>query len=126
MINGDTRAAAIEKRNQLIQNLSTKEAYNALGEIEKAVRHFTKIQKTGPQANMRGEALAQLNTLLGRFDLRTSLSLKKIDEAKTPLASWVQEEADRLSAVVPDLPAFVLDENYRKHYKDMTVEEFRG
>jgi len=126
MMTGDTRAAVVEKRNQLVQNLSARSAYDALTEIEKAVKHFNKLQKSGPQGNMRGEALTQLNTLLGRFDLRTSLSLKKIDESKTSLASWVQEEADRLSAAVPDLPAFILDETYRKHFKDMTLEEFRG
>lgn len=123
---GDIQQAATEKRNQVLNMHLRKAAYQAEEEVEAGIGLLKRLQGAAAQGNMRGEFLLQLNALAARFDLRTSLSLKAIDENKVPLAKWVEAEADRLSAVVPDLPAFMLDENYRKHYKDMTVEEFRA
>lgn len=123
---GDIKQAAIEKRNQVLNMHLRKAAYEAEDEVDAGIRLIKRLQGAAAQGNMRGEFLLQLNVLVARFDLRTSLSLKAIDENKVPLAQWVEAEADRLSAVVPDLPGFMLDENYRKHYKDLTVEEFRA
>jgi hypothetical protein len=123
---GDIKQAAIEKRNQVLNMHLRKAAYEAEDEVDAGIRLLKRLQGAAAQGNMRGEFLQQLNALAARFDLRTSLSLKAIDENKVPLAHWIEAEADRLSAVVPDLPGFMLDENYRKHYKDLTVEEFRA
>ncbi len=123
---GDIAQAATEKRNQVINIHAVKAAHEAQEAVDTGIRRLNRLQKDGAQKNMRGESLAQLNALMARFDLRTSPSLKEIDAAKVPLAQWIAEESDRLSAVMPDLPGFMLDENYRKHYKDLTVDEFRG
>lgn len=126
---GDLKTASIEKRNQVIQNQTASAAYDANEEVKKAVVHLKKIQKSGPQSNMRGESLAQINAILERFDLRVGLSdkqrQKENNAGRVPLAAWVDSEADRLSAAVPDLPAFILNESYRKHYRDITLSEFR-
>ncbi len=122
----DIQVAATEKKRQLINNYATRAAQTALAEVDKGVAYLKRLSTSGTQSGMRGEGLAQLNNLLARFDLRTGQSLKQIDQAKQSLAEYLTSEADKLSAVVPDLPAFVLNENYRKSYKDMTVEEFRG
>lgn len=122
----DIQAAATEKKRQLINNYATRAAQTALTEVDKGVAYLKRLATSGAQSGMRGEGLAQLNNLLARFDLRVGQSLTQIDQAKQSLAEFVTTEADKLSAVVPDLPDFILNENYRKHYKDMTVEEFRG
>lgn len=123
---GDIEQAAIEKRNQVLNLHARKAAYEAQDDVDAGIRKLKKLQTTAAQGNMRGDFLAQLNALLARFDLRTSLSLKAIDAEKAPLAQWILDEASRLDAVVPELPGFMLNEDYRKHYKDLTVDEFRG
>lgn len=123
---GDIQQAAIEKRNQVLNLHLRKAAYDAQEEVEAGIKRFKRLQSATAQSSMRGEMLAQLNALEARFDFRTSLSLKAIDQNKVPLATWILKESENLSAVVPDLPGFMLDENYRKHYKDLTVEEFRA
>jgi hypothetical protein len=61
---------------------------------------------------------------MGRFDMRTSVS--KPSENRKPIADWVIAESERLSAVMPDLPDFVLNDGYRVHYSELTVEQMRG
>lgn len=118
---GSLKVAAEEKRNQMINIYATRAAYDAQDEIARIIRHFKQIKNPGSQKAMRGEYLVQMNALLARFDLRD----KSADD-RVPLADWVAAESERLSAVVPSLPEWVLDERYAKPYKDMTVEELRG
>lgn len=123
---GDTAQAADHKRRQVLQNQLARAAYDALEEIERGVEYLKKFDRPGTRKNLRGEFLAQLDALLARFDLRTSLSAAEIDAERVPLAQWVKAEAERLAAVAPEIPASLLNEAYRKHYRSLTVEEFRG
>jgi len=124
---GDLATASTEKRNQVFQNLAAKAVLETRTEVDKAVRYLKKFERSGTRQNLRGEFLAQLDELLARFDLRSSQSLTAIDQAKRQaLADWMQQEAERLAAPTPELAGFVLDETYRKSYKDLTVEELRG
>lgn len=123
----DLQAAAVEKKRQLVNNYATRAAQAAQAEVEKGLNYMKKLANSTSQSGMRGESLVQLNALLARFDLRTSVSLRQIDAAKTQtLAEFITSESERLDAVMPDLPAYILDEGFRRHYKDMSVEEFRG
>lgn len=125
--NNDLQAAAVEKKRQLVNNYATRAAQAAQAEIEKDLNYMKRLSNSTSQSGMRGESLVQLNALLARFDLRSSMSLRQIDAAKTQsLAEFIASESERLDAVMPDLPAYILDEGYRRHYKDMSVEEFRG
>lgn len=123
---GRLEEAAGQARTRLFNHYAAMAAYEAQDEVAVGVSKVKKLLGKGAQGNMRGDALAQMNALAARFDFRTSLTAKEIDAVKVPLAEWVQSESERLSAVVPDLPAYMLDETYKKHYKDMTLEEFRG
>ncbi len=123
----DLQGAAVEKKRQLVNNYAARAAQAAQAEIEKDLNYMKRLSGSTSQSGMRGESLAQLNALLARFDLRSSMSLRQIDAAKTQsLAEFIASESERLDAVVPDLPAYILDEGFRRHYKDMSVEEFRG
>lgn len=123
----DLQAAAVEKKRQLVNNYATRAAQTAQAEIEKDLNYMKRLSGSTSQSGMRGESLVQLNALLARFDLRSSMSLRQIDAAKTQsLADFIGSESERLDAVMPDLPAYILDEGFRRHYKDMSVEEFRG
>jgi hypothetical protein len=121
----DIAEAAKQKRNQLVQGYLTKAANEALEDVDSILAYFKRIDTEGARKSRRGEFLEQRDALLERYDLRKSQSLARID-SKAPLADWIKAESERLSAIEPDLPAWVLDETSRKHYKEMTVEELRG
>jgi len=118
---GDIAQAAAQKRNQVINIYAARATHEAQDEVERIIRHFKQLQKTGSQKGMRGEFLVQLNGLLARFDLSTRSTLPK-----KALAEWVIDAAEKLAAVAPDLPAWVLDETQQKPYREMTLEELRG
>lgn len=125
---GNTKEAALEKRNQLINNHAARLAYETQDEVRKAVARLKQLQKPGSQKAMRGEYLEQLNALLERFDLRTSFSKKAIDRAQTQydFAKWLNDKAEELGAPTPEMVGFVLDAGVRKHFRELTLEEFRG
>lgn len=128
MRDGNTQAVVQAKRDQLLNNASARVAYEALDDIDKTLRKLRQLQKASVQKNMRGEYRLQLNAIFERFDLRTSITQKELEDiaGKPQLSAWVKEEADRLTAAVPDLPEFVLNETYRKSYKEMTYQEFKS
>jgi hypothetical protein len=118
---GDLTKQAEAKRNQLINMVATKEAYAAQDEVAAAVEYFKKFD--GANKSLDREYREQIHALLERFDLRKATSLDAIDKRKS-LLEWVESQAAQ--GLEPDIPADLLQEANRKHFKDMTVEEIRG
>lgn len=119
---GDTEATARHKQSQMLNGRLFITASDTLEEIEKAHAYLKKFAKPGVRKGLRGDFLEQLDSLLARFDLRKAPP----DAPQTPLADWVKEESDRLQAVEPDIDPAIANPAYRKHYKDLTVDELRG
>lgn len=124
MVAKDPAGAMQAQRASLLNNQLVKATRTAIEDVQKAVAYFKRLERKPAQGNMRGEYLAQLNALLARFDLRTSVT--DPDSDIKPLSEWLQLESERLSAVMPDLPAWVLNDQYRTHYSQLTVEQLRG
>lgn len=122
---GNIKEAALETRNKLINIHAAKAAYDALDEVDRSVNYLKKITSTRSLEKMRGEYKAQLLSILDRFDIRKSVSAKEI-EKNALLKDWVAAEAERLAAPAPILSEQVENEAIRTHYKNLTVEEFRG
>lgn len=123
---GDLATAAAEKRNQAVNLYATRAAYDAKDEVTQALAYIKRrVTSATSQKNMRGEAQAQLLALLDRFDLRKSVSAAELDR-KQSLADWAVGEADRLAAPIPLLSDAAANESVKTHYKNLTVEEFRG
>lgn len=120
---GDTALAAVEKRNQLVQNYSTRMSYDALTEVEKAVSYLRKFDSEGTRKGLDADYLDQIDQLLERFDLRASTPIKA-GEKRARLLAWV--ESQREQGFDPDIPEDLLTEAQQKPYRDMTLEEFRG
>lgn len=120
---GDVGTAAAEKRNQLVQTLAAREAHNAREEIDKGVDYLRKFEKATVRKGLDQDYIDQIDQMLERFDLKKSASLKDIDRRKS-LAEWLT--AQREAGMEPDIPERLENEAFRKSYKDMTVEEFRG
>lgn len=119
---GDLQGAAIQKRNQLINMYAAKATYEAQDYIEKSVNYLKKFDKDTVRKSVDADYVDQINTMLERFSLRTQ-SLKAIDKQKS-LVDWV--EGQKELGIEPDIAPELLNEAYRKNYKDMTVEEMRG
>ncbi|THF64312.1 hypothetical protein [Pseudothauera rhizosphaerae] len=120
---GNRELAAVEKRNQLIGLQATRAAHQALGEVESGLQYLAKFNSEGTRKSVDPDYLEQIDSMLERFDLRAGQSLKAIDK-RTSLAKWIaaQEEA----GIEPDIPDWIQVEAAREHYKNLTVEQFRG
>ena len=117
---GDLATAAAEKRNQLVNNYATRAAYDAQEEVEKGLRYLKKFD-----AGIKGldaDYTDQIDALLERFDLRKQ-SLKAIDK-RAALAEWIKSMREQ--GLEPEIPPALENEAFRKSYRDLTVEEFRG
>lgn len=120
---GDLTTAAAEKRNQLVNNYATRSAYDAQEEVDKGIRYINKFDNEGTRKGLEADYLDQIDALRERFDFRKGVSLKAIDKRKA-LAEWIQAQRDQ--GLEPEIPAALENEAFRKSYKDLTVEEFRG
>ena len=123
MASGDLKAAAAQKRNQLINNYAATAALKAQSEIDAAIKYLKKFDSAGVRKSVNIDYRDQIDALLDRYDLRTGQSLRAIDKRKS-LAEWVKQQEDK--GLTPVIDPALLDEANRKSYKDMTVEELRG
>lgn len=123
MMKGDLAQAANEKRNQLIQTVAAKAAFDAREEVQRIVRYLNKFDREGTRKAIDPEYMAQIDKMLERFDLRQGQSLNAIDK-RTSLADWIAEQEDQ--GIVPDIPDYLRQEANRTHFKNLTVEEVRG
>jgi len=120
---GDLEQAAAEKRNQLVQNQAARAAHRVLDEIEAGLRYLKKFDGDSTRKSIDADYLEQIDTLLERFDLRKGQSMRAIDK-RTALAKWIEERANE--GTEPDIPEWLQAEAARTHYKNLTVEQFRG
>jgi hypothetical protein len=120
---GDLEQAAAEKRNQLVQNQAARAAHRVLDEIEAGLRYLKKFDGDGTRKSIDADYLEQIDTLLERFDLRKGQSMRAIDK-RTALTKWIEERANE--GTEPDIPEWLQAEAARTHYKNLTVEQFRG
>jgi hypothetical protein len=117
---GDLATAAAEKRNQVLQGYATRAAHDAQAEVARGVRYLKKFQKD--VKGLDAGYAEQIHAMLERFDLRQQ-SNKAVDK-RTALATWLT--AQREEGYEPDIPEKLAAEAFRTHYKNLTVEEFRG
>lgn len=111
------------KRNQLLNHYTTRAAQEALTEVERGVEYLRKFEKDGVRKALDVDYVDQIDSLLERFDLRRGQSLKAIDKRKS-LAAWVKSQEDM--GLSPTIDDALLNEANRQHFRDMTLEEFRG
>jgi len=115
--------AASEKRNQLVQHHAARAAHDALAEVEKGIRYLKKFDSDTSRKRIDPDYHDQIDKLLERVDLRTSQSGRAIDK-RTSLANWI--ESQRESGMEPVIPEWLENEASRTHYKNLTLEQFRG
>lgn len=119
----DLETAAVQKRNQLVNNYATRAAYAAQTEVEKSVNYLTKFDRETVRKNVDPAYLDQIDGLLERFDLRKGTTLRELEKRKS-LLDWVKSQEEQ--GLEPIIDPALIDEANRKSYKDMTLEELRG
>lgn len=120
-LKGDLEKSAEEKRNQIINAYTAKEAMAAAGEIQQMVAYFRKFDKRSK--SLDPDYYDQIVQMLERFEFVPSTSLKEID-SRVSLAKWL--ESQREQGIEPDIPARLENEANRTSYKNLTIEEMRG
>lgn len=116
----DLPAAALAKRNQLINFYAAKAAQDALVEVDKAIDYFRRVENS---KTIDPSYKDQIDSLLEQYDLKRSTTLREVDRRKS-LDAWLQEQ--QAQGKDPDIPEYLLSNLNRVSYRDMTVEELRG
>jgi hypothetical protein len=116
---GDTQAAIIAKRDQLLQFYAAKATTDAQEEIGKKV---DAIKKIAASDSLPVEYKDQIEKLLERVDLKER-TLRELDK-RAKLADWLDAQAEM--GLDPEVPDYLKEDSQLTNYKDMTVEEFRG
>lgn len=117
IMQGDRERALAEKRNALLCGAAVRQAYEAQAAVEKGLKYLKKFNREvkGIDAEFRD----QIDNILSRFDLRRNPP----KEGVPTLEKFITKvEADGLAVDVPD----TLTQDTRKHWRKMTMEEFRG
>ena len=119
MMEGDTQAAILAKRDQLLQLEAAKATIAAQVEMDKKVKAMRKL---AANETLPLEYKDQIEKLLEKVELKekTQRSLDK----RASLADWVKSQEEL--GIDPDIPDYLLDGSNLTNYKDMTVEELRG
>lgn len=121
-------AAAFDARARALYN---QELYNEAVRVreytEKKLRYVRKFKKDSKRRQIGKydpEALEQIDDILSRYRLDKTLSMIKVDKAKT-LVEYMAKLAN-LGYPQSALDQKVLDDARKIDYRDMTIEEFRG
>lgn len=122
MTDGDPDVAAAELRNQLLNTTAANRAIGAKAEVERAVKYLKKFGHGNSRNSIDQEYLDQIDQLLERFDLR-QVSNKTIDK-RTALTKWLADQ--EAMGMDPVVDARLVEEASRTHYKNLTLDEFRG
>ncbi|MGU3629834.1 hypothetical protein [Comamonas sp. C24C] len=117
---GDLPAAALAKRNQLLNFYAAKAAQDALVEVDKTIDYFRRVENS---KTIDPDYKDQIDGLLEQYDLRRSTTLKEADRRKS-LDKWLQDQ--QAQGKDPEIPEYLLANMNRVSYRDMTVEELRG
>jgi hypothetical protein len=119
----DPQGAVQQQRAALLNNRLFKAASDAVAEVQKGVVFLGKFDKASVRDKIALEYRDQIDAILERFDLRKSTTNTALD-ARQSLLTFVEQLAGQ--GLEPQIPEGLLNEARRMHYKDMTVEEFRG
>lgn len=120
---GDIAEAALQKRNQLINQYAVKAAYEARRSVEGVLAQSKKLGNAAYREKIPGGYLEQIDKLLSRYDLRKG-DAKEIARAQQNLTKWAESQRD--AGFEPAIKDWLLDDPRDIKFKDMSVDEVRG
>jgi hypothetical protein len=121
----DPMGAAVAQRASLLNNQLVKATQVATEDVRTGLTYLDKLQKPSTLEKIQLEFRDQIQELLGRYDLRKGLTPEQAAEkSMVSLESFVEKLAAMKFAI--DVPESLVLAANRMHFKDMTVDEFRG
>ena len=119
----DPARAIRAQRAALLNNQLYKVAIEVQEEVQAGLARAKRITRPAAQKAMGGEHLLQLNALLRRFDMGGETA--PIADRTQNFESYLSSEAAALSAIAPDIPAWISNELVAKPYNTLSISEFR-
>lgn len=119
----DPNGAVQAQRAALLNNRLFKAASDAVTDVQKGVQYLKKFDKDSIRGKIAVDIRDQIDDLLSRFDLRQKVP-DGLTRKQLNLQQWI--ESQNAAGYSPTVTADMLDPGFRTHFKDMTVEQFRG
>src|SRR5690606_26771142 len=122
---GDYAAALKAKREQLLNAALYSEAIKATDRVSVYGRYLRKMASDKARAKLGkagGDYLDQVDSLLDRFDFRAMTG--KDADRRASFAAWIRDQEAK--GIALDLPVQMLDDAFRKPWREMTVAELQG
>lgn len=119
---GDHATAALEKQNEVVQRYAAKEAYAAQKEVEKSLAYLKRFDRKTVREAV-GTDIEHIDALLDQYDLRRTQATNAAIR-KDSLVKWYESQHD--AGYEPLINDDMLTSEQRIHYKDLSVEAFRG
>jgi len=118
---GDRVGAQQSKFRQLMNFFMSHEAYKARTEVDKAVKYMKKFGKRGAKfPTIDADYVDQIKGILENYNLAPRLTDKK----RTSLMEWAAKEAEENGSAI-EIPDAIQRADGTKHYRDLTLDEFR-
>jgi hypothetical protein len=119
-------ATAIEaQRVALLNNRLAKAAMDAQAEVQKGLEFLRKFDKPTVAQKVGGEYMDRINELLAQYDITNRFNTKSDVQTRQNMRDWLKSESDR-TGVMPEVSDKLLDFTQRQHWKELSVEDFRG
>jgi hypothetical protein len=119
----DPAGAAKAQREALLNNRLFKSASEAVADVRKGLTYLKRLQKPAVRGKIDVDVRDQIDAILARFDLRANPT-DTPTRAQVNLEKWIESQA--AAGYAPTVSPEMLATEYRKPYREMTVEEFRG
>lgn len=120
---GDFALALTEKRKQLLNHYMAQFAKNAKADTDAFLRFIQKFDRKTSRKALERDYLDQIDGLLDRFVFTGSVTAAQ-DARATSFAEFAKkQEANKQEIVYDDK---LLNEAYRRHYREMPWDEFSG
>jgi len=119
----DPEGAAKAQREALLNNRLFKASTDAISDIQKGLTYFKRFNKESLRNKIDLDVRDQIDNLLSRFDLRQNPSTEPT-RGQLNLEKWITSQME--AGYSPTVTAEMLAPEFKKPYKNMTVEEFKG
>jgi hypothetical protein len=119
----DPMGAAKAQREALLNNRLFKSASEAVADVRTGLTYLKRLQKPSVRGKIDIDVRDQIDELLARFDLRANPS-DAPTRAQLNLEKWIESQA--AAGYSPTITPDMLAQDFRKPYRELTVEQFRG
>ena len=123
---GDILEASEQKQRQLIAQYLVRAARDAVKERGVIERRIRRLSKKSIRKNIDGEYLAQIDEMMGQFDMRASVSLEEARSREVAIQSLPDFVAEKQAS---EGAPFRLDTDVlkiRASFKTLTMTQFRA